>query len=344
MILYFHKENTVMNILELKKAIKNLSYSDRREILAMLEQASSSTEIVSSLEEAKFADGIYCPSCGCAEDIIKFGKKNGTQRYRCKNCGRIFNAMARTVFEGTKKSLIVWEKYIECMLDGLSLRKTARACSISVRTAFMWRHKILDALSQKHERETRLRGVIEADETFFRISYKGSRHLPAGRRPHKRGMKASQRGLSRQQVCVPCAMDRADSVLSKVCNLGKICTDDLVAFYREKVESGAIFCTDSESSYKKFAELNEYKLHQIPSGKHKNGIYHINHVNAYHSRMKMFISNFRGVATKYLNNYIVWNNCIKMGIQEVMESAVKVICVSGYDTLPDRPALPLIAA
>jgi len=148
------------------------------------------------------------------------------------------------------------------MLDGLSIRKSAEECGISLQTSFVWRHKILDALSKKVEKETSLKGVIEADETFFRVSYKGrKKNMP--RPSYHRGTKASKRGLSRQQVCVPCAIDRSNSVLSKICNLGKISTRELTAFYEGKVQEGAIFCTDSEKSYQGFTNAKEYRLVQI---------------------------------------------------------------------------------
>lgn len=332
-----------MNLVELRKAIEALSYSDRRELLEALEHSyqSHSVEVKEELEESKFSKGVYCPHCGCVENVQKYGKKNGIQRYRCKDCGKFFTALSFSVFNKTHKSLATWEKYVECMLDGLSIRKSAQVCDISLRTSFIWRHKILDALTQKIEKETSLKGVIEADETFFRVSYKGrKRDMP--RRSYHRGMKASKRGLSRQQVCVPCAIDRSNSVFSKICNLGKISTRELNAFYKGRVESGAIFCTDSEKTYKGFTNQNEYRLIQIESGKHKNGIYHINHINAYHSNLKQFIQRFRGVATKYLNNYLVWNNCIRMGISEVMFAIVKEIYTVTSEGISNRSAIPLI--
>ena len=36
------------------------------------------------------------------------------------------------------------------------------------------------------------------------------------------------------------------------------------------------------------------------------GIYHIQNVNSYHSRLKGWLSRFKGVATKYLSNYLHW--------------------------------------
>ena len=330
-----------MNLVELKKAINSLSYADKRELLEALERSAQSHSISNEIEEQRFSKGIYCPHCGCVENIQKFGKSNFKQRYRCKDCGKTFSATSESVLSGTHKSLSIWEKYIECMLDGLSIRKSAEECGISLQTSFVWRHKILDALSKKVEKETSLKGVIEADETFFRVSYKGrKKNMP--RPSYHRGTKASKRGLSRQQVCVPCAIDRSNSVLSKICNLGKISTRELTAFYEGKVEVGAIFCTDSERSYKGFTSSKEYKLVQIESGKHKKGIYHINHINACHNNLKQFIYRFRGVATKYLNNYLVWNNCIKMGVGEVLSAVVKEVYTVHSRLIGERSAVPVL--
>jgi phage protein U len=38
-----------------------------------------------------------------------------------------------------------------------------------------------------------------------------------------------------------------------------------------------------------------------------SGIYHIQNVNAYHSRLKKWSAKFNGVATKYLTNSLGWH-------------------------------------
>lgn len=140
-----------MNLVELKKAINSLSYSGRRELLETLACSSRRGTIASELEEQHFSRSIYCPHCGGVENIQKFGKSNFKQRYRCRDCGKTFTATSQSVLSGSQKSVSVWEQYIECMLDGLSIRKSAEKCGISARTAFTWRHKILGTLSEKGE-------------------------------------------------------------------------------------------------------------------------------------------------------------------------------------------------
>ncbi len=98
------------------------------------------------------------------------------------------------------------------MIDGLSLRKAARKCGIDTTTSFRWRHRFLHGLRDKKDRS--LKGIVEADETFFLESFKGSRNL--GRTARKRGGKAAKRGLSAEPVPVLIARDRHGEMTDEV--------------------------------------------------------------------------------------------------------------------------------
>ena len=332
-----------MTIIDLKKIFKSLSYSDKKELLEILESSNQDSDIRQNLEETRFSNGVACHKCGNSASIVRYGKnRSGLQRYKCKECESIFTAATNTIFNKTQKPFSVWEKYIGCMQDGLSIAKSAEICDISIPTSFIWRHKILDALSQMEEKKnSKLKGVIESDSTFFRVSYKGTRKLPEGRKAYKRGTKSSKRGLSLEKVCVECAIDRSNTLISGLCNLGKPSSDDFVKFYKDRVEEKAIFCTDSEKAYRKFASENGYELHQIESGSHKKGIYHINHVNAFHSNLKSFMRGFRGVSTKYLGNYLAWMKNIKKGISVVFSEISEVCFDKTCLNISLRPAVPV---
>lgn len=43
---------------------------------------------------------------------------------------------------------------------------------------------------------------------------------------------------------------------------------------------------------------------RIKRGKHKEDIYHIQHINSLHSSLKRCMNRFYGVTTKYLGNYM----------------------------------------
>lgn len=124
-------------------------------------------------------------------------------------------------------------------------------------------------------------------------------------------------------------------------NLGKVSTSDLIRVYSGKVDKQAIFCTDSEKAYAKFADKKGYKLIQIERGKHKLGVYHINHVNALHNNLKMFIDKFRGVSTKHLGNYLTWNLSNKLTSKDIINSISGVHYSGTCREILNKPAIPV---
>ncbi len=138
---------------------------------------SVSNKVQTFTDEARYKNSVICPHCH-SKEVVKNVTRKGIQRYICHSCKKSFTSTTKTVFAYIKKDFSTIQKYIECMLNKFSIRKTAEICSIHRDTAFLWRHKILDALQNMADSVT-LSGVIEADETFFNISYKGmKRDLP----------------------------------------------------------------------------------------------------------------------------------------------------------------------
>lgn len=84
-------------------------------------------------------------------------------------------------FSYVKKPNDLWTEVARCMREGTSCRKTALELGIAVSTVFRWRHKILAALRERTDMIAVLHGIIEADETMFTRSYKGS-HIEESRR------------------------------------------------------------------------------------------------------------------------------------------------------------------
>ena len=200
-----------------------------------------------------------------------------------------------------------------------------------------------------------LSGIAESDDTYFALSYKGShqrsKDFGMGRAPRKRGGDGISKGLSDDLVCVPCAADRKGHSIAEVSNLGECSAEDIDNVLGSKVESGSTFCTDGSKAQRKYAKSHGLECVQIKGGKSKKGIYHIQHINNFHSVLKKFIANFNGVATKHLNNYLAWNNLVnysKKTIQEqksiLLSFALTTTKRVTYGMIPARPAVPLPVA
>lgn len=331
--------------MNLDQLIQSLTNKEQQELFQILQNKISGEKFSLKLEETRFSTGLYCPRCGCIEPIVKCGQYKGKQRYACKSCGRIFTATSETFLSSTKKNLEIWLKYIQCMIRKMSLRKTASECQISLRTSFMWRHKILDALGKSQK--VKLDGLIEADETFFRVSYKGSK--PVDRETRRRAG-SHKRGLSTDQVCVPCAIERdSKASFAQIGGLGKTSRQTLDKVLANRIKKNSIICTDKEKSYIRFAKENLLEHIRLAATKAKKGIYHIQNINGYHSRLKKFIDVFKGVSTKHLNNYLTWNSLIQERASRTSEQALRDevlgLCFKGhggtlYSAISSRPAVP----
>lgn len=303
---------TVNDIL---KSISQLSSDDQSCLRSILLNSAfvNSLNIEQFVSNERFANGRVCPLCGSVSVVRNGHRPDGTQRFVCRDCHKSFVVSTNSIVARTRKDLSVWEQYVSCMMQGLSIRKTAEICGIHRNTAFYWRHKILDALQNMAD-GVKLNGIVEADETFFAVSYKGnhknSKTFVMPRGAHKRGGEIHTRGLSCEQVCVPCAVNRNGLSIAKAANLGKVTTDSLIYMFDGKIDKNSTIVTDKASAYVRFADKNHLKLVQLNGGKSKSGIYHIQHINSYHSMLKRFMRGFNGVSTKYLNNYLIWHNFV----------------------------------
>jgi len=73
------------------------------------------------------------------------------------------------------------------------------------------------------------------------------------------------------------------------------------------IDQDAILCTDGAAVYSSFAKATGINHEVIRSkGPQSKGVFHIQNVNAYDSRLKEWMRGFHGVATKYLGNYLGW--------------------------------------
>jgi hypothetical protein len=60
----------------------------------------------------------------------------------------------------------------------------------------------------------------------------------------------------------------------------------------------------------------------------KKGIYHIQHVNEYHTRLKKWMNRFQGVATKYLDNYLFCHRFLELNKKKPFQERVKEMLFS----------------
>lgn len=295
----------------------------------------------------------FCKKCGSI-NFVKNGKdRNGHTRFKCKDCNSTFSQLEGTVVFGTHKKASVWKKYISLMLKGGTIAECAKECSISPTTAFVWRHKILNALTTRAFSDC-FNGVIEMDEMYMRISYKGnhkkSKNFSMPRQSFKRGSDNRIPG-NNSKASILCIVERNKGFSAIIPCRGTINKPLLQDIFEEKISNESIVLTDGLRAYNQYFTTTDIEHIVLASNNGKptvSGPYHINNVNAMQRRFRRFIADYNGVSTKYLNNYLalfLWienNKYFNKNdlLVEELNQVGSYVPATYFSTMAPIPALP----
>jgi transposase-like protein len=289
-------------------AIAGLSAEQRREALQALEAASGEERAPETADGAQSPakkggrrgrredalgttsheriEAQGCPHCASRE-ITRWGRSHGLLRFRCKSCGRTFNALTKTPIAHLRKKER-WLDHARAMIEGKSLSKTAALCGVHPTTAFRWRHRFLRAPAA--DKPQRLSGIVEADETFILESFKG-RWSDLPRKARKRGGTARHAGLYQDNIPVLVARDRKGATFDAV--LPQVDGASVGAALAGVVTPGNHLIGDGGKAIAAFARRAGIPFHAVPApGKPAPEAphLHINNVNAYHGRLKQWLA------------------------------------------------------
>lgn len=307
-----------MEIKELQTRLSHLSEADRKRIYEQIFRLVSQYDYDLSKEELKHkeSDGCICPHCGSIRSR-KNGVVKSIQRFICNVCQKNFRPSTGSATVNLKKKEL-FKMYIPQMLAGKSIRSCAKEVGISIQTSFDWRHKILSSFNKQQD-EIRLSGICESDDVYFTFSNKGERNLDRQARKRGKGVfESKKRGVSTEKVAVIISADRKGNKHLKVVKRGRIRTKDIETVLKDKIEPKSVLCTDTHRSYTSFAKKNKIEHHTIKASakEYKRGTFHVQHINFIASDLKSWIRCFKGVSTKYLQNYLNW-----YAVTEMIENA-----------------------
>jgi transposase-like protein len=223
---------------KIKELYLSLSKEDRDVLLKELQIASFALPSTETPVDS-------CPHCQ-ASRIIKYGMHQGAQRYQCKKCGRTFGSTTGTAIG----RIIKKQEFLACqhlmLTEGyMSLEKTAQKLSISIPTAFTWRHKILlslPAITSKFEGDT------EIDDLWFLYSQKGRKGLEYSR---KRGGN-KRKGDNDFQVKVLATANEKQLEL-KVVKIGRLSQSDIQRSMGDRFSKSTTLVSDKHKSIAAFA-------------------------------------------------------------------------------------------
>jgi transposase-like protein len=193
---------------------------------------SSEEECRNYLFNMRWPEGFRCPRCD--------GAKAWPVRqllYQCSACGHQASIIAGTIFEGTRKPLVVWFRaiwWVVSQKNGASALGLKRVLGLgSYQTAWSWLHKIRRAMVRPGR--NRLFGRVEVDETYLGGLEEGVR----GRQTFKKALivvAAEQRGKK--------AIGRIRMI--RVSDASAI---SLRSFIVQSIEPGSTIITDGWEGY-----------------------------------------------------------------------------------------------
>jgi transposase-like protein len=286
--------------------------------------------LIGRLRDSRFSRGLHCPRCR-DEHATRWGTFSGRQRYRCRACRRTFSDLTGTPVAYSKK-LELWPSYCATLADGLSVRRTATLLGIHPATAFRWRHALLRGLVQQDDEV--LEGLVELAFVRFVPSEKGSRTLD---RPARERGPGVGRWFAAKVEVVVVACDRRGGCITaatgpsagpagtaslEVALEGRLGPAPMIACEQGRYGPAARYCRRRGGSFHDARALaSAAHTRSSPRGTACRRLTHVRTARACVERLGNWLIRFRGVASRYLPNYLVWHREVdrawRMGIASV---------------------------
>ena len=180
----------------------------------------------------RWPDGYRCPRC----DHRKAWPMRG-YLFRCASCTYKCSITSGTIFEGTRKALVLWFRaiwWVTSQKNGASAKGVQRILELgSYKTAWVWMHKLRRAMVRPGR--DRLSGTVEVDETYI-----------GGEKPGKRG-----RGAQGKALVAIAVEDKAEQRIGRIrlSIIPDASSASLTSFAQQCIDHGSTVRTDDWPGY-----------------------------------------------------------------------------------------------
>jgi transposase-like protein len=287
-----HENQLNMNRNITKLDIKDLSIKQLKFLEDEIHQLCKKKEVSLLLQEKT---KVSCPHCH-SESIVKNGVKNDMQRYKCKVCEKSFNQLTGTPLARLRKKGR-WLNYSDCLNKGYTLNLSAEITGVHPSTSFRWRHRFLKNCQDLKPES--LNGITEIIDTYFYYSEKGRKN------PSLKSVQIS--GKKAPKVNVQIVRDRYNKTYD--CILGEMNVKNVKYEDVNRIDSDVLLCSEQNEFYKEFSKRFRIKLGtlKLRDGEYeKKKVVHIKNAYLYRKHLHDWMTRFKGVATRYLINYLSW--------------------------------------
>ena len=139
-----------------------------------LQDYGSEAQCEQALFDARWPDGLNCPRCGGAR-FCRLSTRRAT--FQCNHCKRQLSLLAGTVFQATKLPLSIWFLaiyFLSQTKSGISALELGRKLGVNDNTAWLLKHKLMQAMRERDQRY-RLAGTVQLDDAYLGGEYPGGK-------------------------------------------------------------------------------------------------------------------------------------------------------------------------
>ncbi len=248
------------------------------------------------LERLRWPQGVVCPHCGVVDEASRIISAAGssTRRglWRCHACKEQFTATVGTIFEDSHIPIGKWLVAVHLLCaskKGMSAHQLHRMLGITYKSAWFMAHRIRHAMTRPPLVD-KLRGIVEADETFV------------GGKPQNRHV--GKREPAPDKIPVMALVERGGDVRSFP--VPNVTGETLKSALRANVHTSAKIMTDGHASYRGLeTEFAGHEAVNHQADEYVRGEAHTNNAEGYFSILKRgIVGTYHHVSAKHLPRYL----------------------------------------
>lgn len=216
--------------------------------------------------------------------------------YKCKNTGKEFNILTKTLFQNTKIDLPTWFEIIfreHSDKGGLAATTIMRDYGLSYTTAWHMLHKIRNAMGFENHKE--LSGTVEVDEYYAGGSLKNMHY--------DKKLEVKEKTYQNKKLLQGFVERNGDLVIRTVSDMTESTLNAGVLRY---VKTGSTLYSDDNQSYQKLPPLYNRGIVVHSKGRYvdkDNKSLYTNTIECCWSRFERIESTHIKISNKHLQNY-----------------------------------------
>jgi len=270
--------------------------------------------------------GLTCPTCKQADRLTVHRRDRApVLDYRCRRCGRVFNAFTGTPLQGTHRTPAEIVLILRGVAQGAPTARLARELGCDRKHLLALRHRLQECARRWLDRNPLGDDVVEADEMYQNAGEKGIPHTdpedPPRRRANSRrghgtfandrppvaGVVGRRSGEVRMEVLETAGGDELDELIVGACLGGSVVnTDEWNGYKGVGRRHGRVHRTVDHAGPK-----SRYAVDADGDGVRE---VHCNTMEGLWAGARTFLRPFRGVSKWYEDQYVAviqWGHNLK---------------------------------